>query len=151
VDYRGVDGLFRKYRVALIDGQPFLCHLAISKHWMIHYLNAGMSESAEKRAEEAQAMATFDDTFARRHAAALGAVQDRMGLDYLVLDCGETRDGRLLLFEADQCMVVHAMDSSDLFPYKAPQMRKVFDAFARMLKARASRSANGTARAGMRA
>jgi hypothetical protein len=74
-----------------------------------------------------------------------------MGLDYLVLDCGETRDGRLLLFEADQCMVVHAMDSSDLFPYKAPQMRKVFDAFARMLKARASRSANGTARAGMRA
>ncbi|MFN3398188.1 MAG: RimK family alpha-L-glutamate ligase, partial [Sulfurimicrobium sp.] len=53
IDYRAPDGLFRKYRIVLIEGRPFLCHLAISHHWMIHYLNAGMAESAGKRAEEA--------------------------------------------------------------------------------------------------
>jgi hypothetical protein len=30
-------------------------------------------------------------------------------------------------------MTVHAMDPVDIFPYKQPQMRKVFGAFRRML------------------
>ena len=90
IDYRAPDGLFRKYRIVLIDGRPFLCHIAISQHWMIHYLNAGMAESAEKRAEEARCMASFDKDFARRHAAALRAIHERAGLDYLGIDCGES-------------------------------------------------------------
>jgi glutathione synthase/RimK-type ligase-like ATP-grasp enzyme len=49
VDYRSADGQFRKYRVMLIDGKPYIAHMGISQHWMIHYLNAGMAESAEKR------------------------------------------------------------------------------------------------------
>ncbi|HVB37249.1 MAG TPA: hypothetical protein VND92_01885 [Vicinamibacterales bacterium] len=133
VDYRGPDGLFRKYRIAMIDGRPFVCHVGIAAHWMIHYLNAGMAESAEKRAEEARIMETFDQDFARRHAAAFHAIQQRLGMDYLGVDCGETPDGRLLVFEADNCMIVHAMDPVDLYPYKQPQMRKVFDAFTAML------------------
>jgi hypothetical protein len=32
---------------------------------------------------------------------------------------------------------VHDMDPTDIFPYKLPQMRKVFDAFAAMLDRRA--------------
>jgi len=73
VDYRGADGLFRKYRIVLIAGRPFVSHMAISRHWMIHYLNAGMAESADKRAEEARFMASFDEDFARRHAEAFRA------------------------------------------------------------------------------
>ena len=52
IDYRGPDGQFRKYRVVLIGARPFAVHMGISEHWMIHYLNAGMAESAVKRAEE---------------------------------------------------------------------------------------------------
>ena len=133
VDYRGTDGLFRKYRIVLIEGRPFVCHMGISAHWMIHYLNAGMAESAEKRAEEARFMADFDTGFAVRHAAAFKAINARIGLDYLGIDCAESRDGKLLIFEVDSCMIVHAIDAVDIFPYKLPQMRKVFDAFYRML------------------
>ncbi len=133
VDYRGADGLFRKYRIVLIEGRPFVCHMAITEHWMIHYLNAGMADSAEKRAEEARFMASFDEDFARRHAAALQAIYARMGLDYLGIDCGETKDGSLLIFEVDSNMIVHAIDPVDIFPYKQPQMRKVFGAFREML------------------
>lgn len=133
VDYRGRDGLFRKYRIVLIKGRPFVCHMAISEHWMIHYLNAGMTESADKRAEEARFMESFDTDFALRHREALRVINERMGLDYLGIDCGETPDGRLLIFEVDASMVVHAMDPVDMFPYKQPQMRKVFDAFRTML------------------
>jgi hypothetical protein len=134
VDYRGDDGLFRKYRIVFIAGRPFACHMAISDQWMIYYLNAQMKESATKRAEEAEFMAGFDGGFARRHGAALTALAERVRLDYFGIDCAETRDGRLLLFEADIAMIVHAMDDPAIFPYKAPQMRKVFDAFAAMLR-----------------
>jgi len=133
IDYRGSDGLFRKYRIVLIEGRPFICHLGISGHWMIHYLNAGMAESAEKRAEEARVMADFDTGFAVRHSAALRGINERIGLDYLGIDCGETADGELLIFEVDSCMIVHALDPVELFPYKQPQMRKVFAAFRQML------------------
>jgi len=128
IDYSGEDGLFRKFRIALIAGQPFACHMGISAHWMIHYLNAGMYESAEKRAEEARFMATFAE-FAERHKVALTAVYERSKLDYICIDCAETRDGELLIFEMDHVMVVHAMDPEDLFPYKQVHMRKVKQAF----------------------
>jgi len=136
VDYSGPDGFFRKYRVVVIDGRPFACHMAISTHWMIHYVNADMDADAWKRQEEARFMAGFDAGFAARHAQALRGIDAAMGLDYYAIDCAETAEGGLLVFEADTAMLVHAMDPADLYPYKQPQMRKVFAAFRAMLEAR---------------
>jgi hypothetical protein len=137
VDYRGADGLFRKYRVALIDGQAYACHMAISSHWMIHYLNADMIDNPQNRAEEARFMRDFDEGFGVRHQRALREVARRSGLDYLIMDCGETREGELLIFEVGSAMIVHAMDPEDVFPYKAIQMKKLFGAFQAMLRNRA--------------
>jgi len=138
VDYRNEDGQYRKYRIALIDGRPYICHFAVSSHWMIHYLNAGMDESAVKREEEARIMAHFDEQFARRHAQAFAAIDARMLMPYLGIDCAETRDGELLVFEADNAMIVHAMDAEEMYPYKRPAMQKVFAAFRAMLARAAS-------------
>jgi len=137
VDYASPDGLFRKYRLVCVDGRPYACHMAISEQWKIWYLNADMALSPAKRAEEACFMATFDDEFAVRHAGALREMIRRIGLDYFTVDCAETKTGELLVFEADNTAIVHNMDPAQLFPYKAPQMHKVFDAFAAMLYKRA--------------
>ncbi len=137
VDYSGGDGLFRKYRIVFIDGRPYACHLAIAERWDIWYLNAGMSLSAVKRLEEEMFMRTFDADFAHRHQAALSAIAGRIGLDYFTMDCAQTSNGSLLIFEADNTAIVHDMDPPDIFPYKLPQMRNVFDAFAAMLDRRA--------------
>jgi hypothetical protein len=133
VDYSNADGLYRKYRIVFIDRKPYACHMAVADRWDIWYLNAGMAFSEEKRDEEARFMRDFDQGFALRHRAALAAVASRVGLDYFTIDCAENRNGELLIFEADNTAVVHNMDSRELFPYKAPQMRKIFDAFAAML------------------
>ena len=133
VDYRSSDGLFRKTRIALVGGVPYVAHMAVSDHWMIHYLNAGMAESAEKRAEEQFFMQTFRDGFASRHRAALKAVAERFGLDYLVVDCAETATGELLVFEMDPAAVVHSMDPVELYPYKGPNMCRLYDAFRSVL------------------
>jgi hypothetical protein len=137
VDYANEDGLFRKYRVVLVDGRPYACHMAIADRWDIWYLNAGMSDDAAKRLEEETFMRTFDIGFARRHATALAAMAKRIGLDYFTIDCAENKRGELLIFEADNTAVVHNMDSPAVFPYKPPQMRVIFEAFAAMLFRRA--------------
>ena len=134
VDYASEDGLFRKYRVVFVDGQPYACHMAIASRWDIWYLNAGMGASESKRREEATFMQTFDIGFGRRHGTALAAIAAQIGLDYFIIDCAETKDGALLVFEADNTAVVHNMDPADVYPYKAPQMQRVFSAFAEMLE-----------------
>jgi glutathione synthase/RimK-type ligase-like ATP-grasp enzyme len=134
VDYSDADGLFRKYRVVLIDGLPYAAHMGVSERWMIHYLNAGMTASAAKRAEEEAFMRDFETGFARRHALALQAVSERFGLEYLVVDCAQSRDGDLLVFEVDPGAVVHSMDPVSLFPYKPQAMEKVYAAYRSMVK-----------------
>ena len=129
IDYRGADGLFAKYRVVLIDGRPFASHMATSSHWMVHYLNAEMTTHADRRAAEATWMETFDHIFAPRHAKAFQALHRVFGLDYFGIDCAETPDGRLLVFEVDTAMIVHDMDDATLFPYKKPAMKKLFNGF----------------------
>ena len=137
VDYANADGLFRKYRIVFVEGRPYACHMAIADHWDIWYVNAGMAFSASKRLEEERFMRDFDIDFAPRHRGTLAGIAERVGLDYFTIDCAENRNGALLMFEADNTAIVHNMDSPLVFPYKAPQMRKIFDAFAAMLHRRA--------------
>jgi len=119
--------------------------MALTDQWRIWYLNAGMRENADKRAAEAAFMATFDEVFVARHAPALSALVERIGLDYYAIDCAETPDGKLLVFEADIAMIVHDMDDGRIYPYKPPQMRKVFEAFRAMLYRAAKPAAAGVA------
>ncbi len=136
VDYSGPDGLYRKLRIAMIEGRPFVAHMAVSEHWMVHYLNAGMAESAAKRAEERAMMESFEVYFALRHQEAFADLAQRIGLDYFAVDCAEARDGRLLIFEADTAMIIHDMDPPALYPYKAPAMRELFRAFQGLVTGR---------------
>ena len=124
VDYRRPDGLYAKMRLALIDGRAWPCHYALSAHWMVHYVNAGMYEDADKRAAEAAFMADFE-TWSRSHAATFAAISEHLQLAYVLIDAAELMDGRILLFEADHAMVVHALDDAQRFPYKQVQMGRV--------------------------
>jgi hypothetical protein len=148
VDYRSADGCYRKYRIALVDGVAYAVHMAISRHWMVHYLNADMLDNAANRAEEAAFMAGFAEDFAKRHQAALAAIHQRMKLDYLLLDCAELPDGRLLVFEFGNAMIVHDMDPPAVFPYKGPAVAKIFRAFQTMVERRATSGELGQAIAG---
>jgi len=133
VDYRSRDQQFRKYRIVFIKAEPFLCHMAISSDWMVHYLNAGMSEAALKRDEEASNMLDFSQQLGARQRDALAGIAETIDLDYFGIDCAETPDGQLLVFELANAMVVHDMDPVATYPYKKPVMKTVFDRFQQML------------------
>jgi hypothetical protein len=145
VDYSGKDGLFRKYRIAMIDGRPFPVHMAVAEEWKVWYLNADMALNLAHRTEEARFLQFFDESFGRRHASALAELAERVDLDYFLVDCAETRDGDLLIFEADHCAIVHDMDPANVYPYKPSAMRRLFEAFGAMLKRRAAKAASRAA------
>ena len=128
INYSHADGYFRKMRVALIEGRPYACHMAVSSNWMIHYVNAGMYDEAWKRAEELAFMTDFE-AFKQRHQAALEGIARAIPLDYICVDCAETTGGELLVFELEHAMVIHAMDTEEQFPYKQIHMQKVKNAF----------------------
>ena len=134
VDFRGPDSLYNKQRIVFIKGKPYASHMALSEHWIVHYLSAGMARSAAKRAIEQAWMENFDTDFAVRHAEAFAALHRHIGLDYFGIDSAELPDGRLLVFEVDVAMVVHNMDSATLYPYKRVAMRKLFDAFVEAVR-----------------
>jgi len=128
------DGFYRKYRVIFVDGQPFPCHMAIADQWDLWYLNARMEEFAEKRAEEAAWMDSFERRFVTRHESGFGALTDAIDLDYFGVDCAEDPDGNLVVFEADNALIVHDMDDEEVFPYKSKNMKRIFDAFEALLE-----------------
>jgi len=141
VDYASADGMFRKYRIVFVDGKPHACHMAIADEWKVWYLNADMALSVPHRLEEAVFMEDFDHDFSLRHAGALAQMAARIGLDYFAADCAETRDGALLVFEADNTAIVHDMDPPSVYPYKSAQMQKIFKAVQTMLYHHAGRPA----------
>ncbi len=101
------DGLARKYRVMMIDGQLYPLHLAISNHWKIHYFTADMADRPEHRAEDAAFLENMPAVLGPRATAALAEIQSRLGLDYAGIDFGLNASGEILLFEANATMVVH--------------------------------------------
>ena len=87
-------------------------------------------------------MQRFDQDFAFRHADALTQMASRIGLDYFAIDCAETCEGTLLIFEADNTAIVHDMDPPSVYPYKSAQMQKIFRAVQVMFYRRAGRLAD---------
>ncbi len=136
INYASSDQLYRKYRVVLVGGKAYLAHMGISSHWMVHYPYREMKEFASRRAEEAHAMLHFDQEFGQRHAAALDGIYNAVKLDYFGFDCAETTQGELLVFELSNALIIHACDDGAVFPYKNPQMHKIFSAFYTMLQNR---------------
>lgn len=135
VDYASPkDGHFRKARIAFIDGKAYPCHLAIADQWDVWYVNADMHNSDEKRREEEAFLEEFESDFGARHQKAFEALTSGLGMEYFGIDCSEDKDGNLVVFEADNSLIVHDLDSKTTFPYKSRHMARIFAAFEGMLK-----------------
>lgn len=136
-DFASVDGLWRKYRLIFIDRQVYPYHLAIGEHWLVHYWRTEMGRADWKMAEEQRFLADWRGVFGPVAARAAEAVARRLDLDYGGMDCALMADGRLLLFEANACMLVHLDEPIQTFAYKHQYVPPIREAFTRMVRARA--------------
>ena len=132
VDYRSPDGFFRKYRVVVVDRQPFAYHLAISEHWIVHYMNSAMDQHAWMREEEERFLRDPGTVF-QAWEQTFGDIADAIGLEYFGIDCARNANGSVLVFEAGPDMLVHCADEAEIFAYKYRYVPRIFDALERLL------------------
>ena len=135
IDYASSDGHFRKYRFIFVDDEILPYHLAIGNEWKLHHDSTDMGDHVWMQREEAAFLANPGTVFDAGHYAALREIRARIGFDYFGIDCGLDRDGRLVVFEVNASMLVHADDAE--FPYKDPYVRVIKAAFDAMLRRRA--------------
>ena len=133
VDFRGSDGLFRKYRTIFVDGAALPYHLAISPNWMVHYESSGMEQHPDRLAEEVRFLDDPAAALGAEAAAAVEAVGRAMGLGYAGVDFTLLPDGRVLVFEANATMLAHPEAPDGPLAHKNASIERIFAAFRAML------------------
>src|SRR6202012_3605302 len=139
VDYRSADGLYRKYRVLFVGGEPFPYHQAISNHWLVHHDTAGMGDHPQRRAEEARFLGEPAAIIGQAGMRAIERIGRALELEYCGVDFSVLADGRVLVFEANATMLAHREDDAGLYAYKNPYVDRVASAFQALLQTRAGR------------
>jgi len=133
VDYRSADGYYRKYRTIFVDRKPYPYHLAISDIWLVHYYRADMASMPAKLEEERRFLDDPAAVLGPEGLAALEAVGRALDLEYAGADYSILPDGRLLLFEANATMCVHAENEEEVLGFKNPYVHRIKEAFTRLL------------------
>jgi len=132
--------LFRKYRLIFVGDQILPYHLAIADAWKVHYYRTEMVRHAWMRQEEEAFLRDPAAVFDSVHFEALRAIRAAVDLEFFGIDCGLDRDGRLVVFEVNASMLVHANDPEPEFAYKQAPVARIKRAFDAMLAAAAGRA-----------
>src|SRR6202023_3178337 len=86
LDARDGEGFFRKIRVMIVDRKLYPLHLAISRHWKVHYYTADMAQSVDNRVKEAPFLDDMASVIGARGVAALERIAAILDLDYGGID-----------------------------------------------------------------
>jgi hypothetical protein len=140
LDARDGEGLFRKYRIMMVDRQLYPLHLAISRHWKVHYFTADMADSPENRSIDAAFLQDMAGVIGQRGIVALERICATLDLDYGGIDFGVNAQGEILFFEANATMVMIPLMAEQKWAYRRPAFDKVFAAVRKMLLDRAAMS-----------
>jgi tetratricopeptide (TPR) repeat protein len=131
VDYRSDDGYYRKYRFIFVNKEILPYHLAIGDGWKVHHATTDMANRPWMQTEEQRFLEDPWQVFGAEQQAALESMRDVIGLDYFGIDCGLDREGAVVMFEVNACMLVHG--NNDTFPYKTAAVERIKQAFHSML------------------
>lgn len=106
VDYRGPEGLYRKYRMWSFGGRLVFRHLAVTTHWNVHIADgaAFMIEHPDLIEEEVRLMERREGAFPDQVHAIVAEIGERLGLECFGVDYAFHPDGRMVLFEANAAM-----------------------------------------------
>ena len=107
VDYASEDGLYRKYRIVVVDGVPLFRHHLVNNEWMIHASSKEfMAENTHLMEESRSRREAFDEQTLPMIKPAIDEINRRLGLEYYGIDCNIDNQGNILVFEVNANMNV---------------------------------------------
>jgi len=134
VDCLGEDGYFHKMRAFFVDGTFFPVANLTSDHWEIHSGDRYriMDKLPAAQVEERRYLAGPRRYLGDRNFHQLCEIARIVDLDFFGVDFAIDRGGNLVIFETNAAMR-HNFDHADAFPYTAPHLQRVSDAFMGMM------------------
>lgn len=100
------DGFFRKARIVMVNGKPFVRHLIISDEWNIHSRSREdvMNKNPHLIEEEKNFIAKGAENFSKDILASLDKIYNELQLDVFGIDAGIMPNGNILIFEINAAM-----------------------------------------------
>ena len=134
IDFQSRDGLYRKYRVFVIDGEIYPEHCVAHDHWNVHSSSrlTLMQDNEELRQQEQAFVNDLSTVLSPANQATIKQIYKKLSLDYFGIDFSFTQDGELLIFEANAGMRVNTDYLKD-FTYLVAPITKIIDAFKQMI------------------
>lgn len=134
VDCLGADGYFHKMRAFFVDGTFFPVANLTSDHWEIHSGDRYrvMDKLPAAQEEERRYLAAPRRYLGDRHFSHLCEIARIVDLDFFGVDFTINREGNLVIFETNAAMR-HNFDHAEAFPYTAPHLQRVSEAFMEMV------------------
>lgn len=135
IDFKSPDGYYRKIRIVLVDGKPYLRHRLVHTDWKINarVRKDTMLAREELKAEEKAFFDSFENETLPKWRDRLAAVHRELGLDYAIIDCAELADGSLAIFEANAGGNTLRYGDVAAFPYLPPHVDRLREAMMQML------------------
>ena len=138
LDTRNSQGDYHKYRVMFVDGILYPLHLAISKHWKVHYFSSSMNLEQEHRQLEAAYLEEMPSVLGAKAMTALDSIRQTLGLDYGGIDFAVDSDGEVMLFEANATMVVPRPEDHIKWAYRRAPTERILEAIKNIIINRTS-------------
>lgn len=137
IDFKSADGLYRKYRVFVIDGEIYPEHCVAHNHWNVHSSSrlTLMNNDDELRSQEQVFVDDYTSVLSDRHIAVIKEIHSALQLDYFGIDFSITPDDELLVFEANAGMRVNS-DYVQSFEYLVTPIQRIVNAFKKMIECR---------------
>ncbi len=140
-DCQGADGLFRRYRFAVVGGQAIPANMHIARGWNVHASERGAFDWS------AQGLRRDELAFIEEPQSLLGApietvfaeILARCRLDIYGVDFGVSRAGQVVVFEANAAMLFTSRELALAFPHLAPHRARLVAAIEALFLARARR------------
>ncbi|PJE80647.1 hypothetical protein CI610_00386 [invertebrate metagenome] len=104
-DFADSDGLYRKYRFAVVEGVPYLRHKLVNNSWKVHRTaRQFMAKLPNLVEEEKKELTEFYLEPSSKLSKITATIAERLNLDYFGIDCHLDREGNMLIFEANANM-----------------------------------------------
>jgi len=128
------DGIFRKMRVFIVDGNiyPAICHF--DTIWNVHGNNRRevMLNHSWMMEHEQAFMGDCESYIGNEAFRRLKQLREIIGLDFFGVDFTILNDGDVLVYEVNPAMR-HSYDHADDFPYLLPYLKQITTAFGEMV------------------
>lgn len=138
VDVRHADRLYRKTRFFMIGDQIVTRQHIVADQWLIHGRSGRgiMSEREDLLAESRRMLVEGFEALPSSMQATIHRIRERMGLDYIGLDCCMIEDGRVVLFECNATMNFNPWIKNPKTAHNMAALPRALDALQRLVQAR---------------